>query len=90
MNPYYYYGMSDNSEHFSIQERIKDIILHDSKGLHYSKDIPIEEDYLINFEMEQFFNASAKEHVLNYTQKQMDLACPIETSTNNISMLLKK
>ena len=53
MNPYYYYRMSDNSEHISIQERIKDLILHDSKGLYYSENIPLVEEYSMNYKIDR-------------------------------------
>ena len=87
MNPYYYYGRSDNSEHISIQNRIRDLILHDSEGMYCPREIPHEDDYPYNFEMEKLFNAPARERVLNYTQGQMNIACPIAATGIDIAML---
>ena len=36
--------------------------------------------------MKQLYNAPAREHVLNYSQEQMNMACPIAGTTVEINM----
>ena len=76
MNCYYYYGMNHDNLYSSIQKRLRKLIQNDSKGLYCPLSIPEELDKTFDSDFLKLYNAPAKERVLNYSQRQMDLAFP--------------